>query len=184
MFNMSQDMILITGASGQLGTVLTEKLQEKFGVNNVIATDLRDNPNFIGTFEKLDATDFEAIKEIVPKYNITQIYHLAAILSANGEKYPLTTWDINMKTFFNILQTLTNVKYKHAVADKSASLHTSVNIDPSPPLYISCTLYLYASLIVGGNHCVASKLSPKPSASAAMAFFVKFSFDAPIVRQI
>jgi len=104
MFNMSQDMILITGASGQLGTVLTEKLQEKFGVNNVIATDLRDNPNFIGTFEKLDATDFEAIKEIVLKYNITQIYHLAAILSANGEKYPLTTWDINMKTFFNILE--------------------------------------------------------------------------------
>ena len=101
---MSQDMILITGASGQLGTVLTEKLQEKFGVNNVIATDLRDNPNFIGTFEKLDATDFEAIKEIVLKYNITQIYHLEAILSANGEKYPLTTWDINMKTFFNILE--------------------------------------------------------------------------------
>jgi len=101
---MSKDIILITGASGQLGTVLTEKLQEKYGVNNVIATDLRDNPNFAGTFEKLDATDFDAIKEIVLKYKVTQIYHLAAILSANGEKYPLSTWDINMKTFFNVLE--------------------------------------------------------------------------------
>jgi nucleoside-diphosphate-sugar epimerase len=101
---MSRNSILITGASGQLGTVLTEKLQEKFGIANVIATDLRDNPNFIGTFETLDATDFDAIKAIVLKYNITQIYHLAAILSANGEKYPLSTWDINMKTFFNVLE--------------------------------------------------------------------------------
>ena len=101
---MSKDRILITGASGQLGTVLTEELQEKFGVSNVIATDLRDNPNFIGTFEQLDATDFDAIKKIVLKYKVTQIYHLAAILSANGEKYPLSTWDINMKTFFNILE--------------------------------------------------------------------------------
>ena len=101
---MSQDIILITGASGQLGTVLTEKLQEKFGVTNVIATDLRENSTFIGTFIKLDATDFDAIKKIVLKYKVTQIYHLAAILSANGEKHPLSTWDINMKTFFNILE--------------------------------------------------------------------------------
>ena len=55
-------------------------------------------------FEILDATNFEILKEIVIKHKITQIYHLAAILSANGEKYPLSTWDINMKTFFNILE--------------------------------------------------------------------------------
>ncbi len=109
---MIQDKILITGASGQLGTVLTEKLQDKFGIDNVIATDLRLDSKFIGIFETLDATDYDAMKELVLKYNITQIYHLAAILSANGEKYPLNTWDINMKTFFNVLEVsrLYNVK--------------------------------------------------------------------------
>lgn len=101
---MVQDKILITGASGQLGTVLTEKLQEKFGIDNVIATDLRLDSNFVGIFETLDATDYDAMKALVLKNNITQIYHLAAILSANGEKYPLNTWDINMKTFFNVLE--------------------------------------------------------------------------------
>ncbi|PRZ26045.1 NAD-dependent epimerase/dehydratase family protein [Flavobacterium granuli] len=96
--------ILITGASGQLGSVLTEKLKEKYGVNNVIASDLLINSSFNGFFEVLDATDFDALKEIVLKYQITQIYHLVAILSANGEKFPLNTWDINMKSFFNVLE--------------------------------------------------------------------------------
>lgn len=103
--------ILIVGASGQLGSVLTEKLQEKFGIDNVIASDLRMNPSFNGYFEVLDATDFDALKEIVLKFGITQIYHLAAILSANGEKAPLSTWDINMKSLFNVLEVsrLTNM---------------------------------------------------------------------------
>ncbi|MDD7913534.1 NAD-dependent epimerase/dehydratase family protein [Polaribacter ponticola] len=101
---MKNEVILITGSSGQLGTVLTEKLQEKYGNENIIATDLRKNPTFNGVFEALDVTDFEAIKAIVVKHKITQIYHLAAILSANGEKNPLGTWDINMKTFFNVLE--------------------------------------------------------------------------------
>jgi threonine 3-dehydrogenase len=101
---MSINKILITGASGQLGTVLTQELQNKYGISNVIASDLRMNSNYVGEFEILDATNFEILKEIVIKHKITQIYHLAAILSANGEKYPLSTWDINMKTFFNVLE--------------------------------------------------------------------------------
>ena len=96
--------ILITGASGQLGSVLTEKLQQKYGAYNVLASDLRFNPSFKGRFEVLDATDFDALKDIVLQFEITQIYHLAAILSANGEKTPLHTWDINMKSFFNVLE--------------------------------------------------------------------------------
>jgi threonine 3-dehydrogenase len=96
--------ILITGASGQLGSVLTEKLQEKYGVSNIIASDLRINLSFNGHFEVLDATDFDTLKEIVFHFEVTQIYHLAAILSANGEKAPLNTWDINMKSFFNVLE--------------------------------------------------------------------------------
>jgi len=101
---MKQEKILITGASGQLGSVLTLKLQEKWGVNNVIATDLHKKGSYIGCFEILDATDYNALEKLVNTYKITQIYHLVAILSAKGEKFPLRAWDINMKTFFNVLE--------------------------------------------------------------------------------
>ena len=101
---MRQEKILITGAGGQLGSVLTLKLQEKWGVKNIIASDLYAKNDFTGNFEILDATNFDALQAIVIKYGITQIYHLAAILSANGEKAPLNTWNINMKTLFNVLE--------------------------------------------------------------------------------
>ncbi len=96
--------VLIIGANGQLGLVLTKALQDKYGVENVIASDLRENDKYDGVFEIIDATDRDRIEEIVDKYQITQIYHLAAILSAKGEENPLGTWDINMKTLFNVLE--------------------------------------------------------------------------------
>tara|TARA_R110002073_G_scaffold279026_1_gene442821 strand:- start:57980 stop:58942 length:963 start_codon:yes stop_codon:yes gene_type:complete len=101
---MILEKILITGASGQLGRVLTEKLQEKYGVDNIVASDLNPNTNFKGVFQVLDATQFDVLQDVVTSYGITQIYHLAAILSANGERNPLNTWDINMKTLFNVLE--------------------------------------------------------------------------------
>jgi threonine 3-dehydrogenase len=109
---LMEEKILITGTNGQLGSVLTMKLQEIHGVDNVVATDLQNNSTFYGRFEILDAKDYGRIEYLIEKYSITQIYHLAAILSANGEKDPLNTWDINMKTFFNVLEAsrLNNVK--------------------------------------------------------------------------
>ncbi|BAX78921.1 NAD-dependent epimerase/dehydratase family protein [Labilibaculum antarcticum] len=101
---MKKEIILIIGANGQIGSVLTKSLQEKFGVDCVVASDLRNSPNLNGIFEVIDATDYEQIQSVVTKYGITQIYHLAAILSAKGEQAPLTTWDINMKTLFNVLE--------------------------------------------------------------------------------
>ena len=86
---MRTDKILITGAGGQLGTVLTKQLQEKHGFDNVIASDLRINSSFEGCFEVLDVTNFDALKNCVLKNEITQIYHLVAILSAKGEEAPL-----------------------------------------------------------------------------------------------
>lgn len=101
---MNKVKVLVTGANGQLGTVLTQKLQEKWGASNVVASDLYPNEKFNGVFEVLDATDFNATQEIVGKHQIKHIYHLAAILSANGEKLPLKTWDVNMQALFNILE--------------------------------------------------------------------------------
>lgn len=95
---------LIIGAGGQLGTVLTKQLQERKGTDQVIASDLRKIENFDGHFVALDATDFDLMQSIVKEHEVKEIYHLAAILSANGEKNPLGTWDINMKTLFNVLE--------------------------------------------------------------------------------
>lgn len=101
---MDQGKILVTGANGQLGSVLTSQLQKKHGVDAIIASDLYFDENFNGHFEILDATDIDSLTRLIHEHNITQIYHLAAILSAKGEMFPLNTWDINMKTFFNVLE--------------------------------------------------------------------------------
>ncbi|WP_308993760.1 NAD-dependent epimerase/dehydratase family protein [Mariniflexile litorale] len=96
--------ILIIGANGQLGSVLTTALQNRYGLENVIASDLRKQEHNHGIFEIIDATDYDRIQHVVTQYNITQIYHLAAILSAKGEVNPLQTWDINTKTLLNVLE--------------------------------------------------------------------------------
>ena len=102
---MKQSRILITGAGGQIGTVLTDALRQAFGADNVLATDLRDLGPQAGPTATLDALNPEALAELVKKWEITQIYHLAAILSATGEKNPLWAWDINMRSLFNVLET-------------------------------------------------------------------------------
>mgnify|MGYP003631493964 FL=1 len=101
---MSKDVILIIGSNGQLGTVLSEELRKIYGDPYVITSDLFKRIDSVDNFIKLDATDFKAVEEVVVKNKITQIYHLAAILSAKGEQNPLATWDLNMKTLFNVLE--------------------------------------------------------------------------------
>jgi nucleoside-diphosphate-sugar epimerase len=102
---MKQSRILITGAGGQIGTVLTDALRQAYGADNVVATDLRDLGPQAGPVAVLDALDGNALAELVGKWEITQIYHLAAILSATGEKNPLWAWDINMRSLFHVLET-------------------------------------------------------------------------------
>jgi nucleoside-diphosphate-sugar epimerase len=96
--------VLVIGANGQLGSVLVKELQHHHGLDNVVASDIRKGDNFKGIFEGLDATDRVQLTEVVLRYGITQIYHLAAILSAKGEADPLATWDLNMKMLFNVLE--------------------------------------------------------------------------------
>ncbi|KAA0991113.1 NAD-dependent epimerase/dehydratase family protein [Dyadobacter aurulentus] len=101
---MKSENILVIGANGQIGSVLVEYLREIYGVGHVIASDIRKPEIESGIFEQLDATNAQALSAIVKKFKITQIYHLAAILSAKGEQEPLKTWDINMQTYFNVLE--------------------------------------------------------------------------------
>ena len=101
---MKQDRILIIGAGGQIGAVLTDALRRVFQPDNVIASDLRDLGPQEGPVEILNALDPLALEEVVKKWKVTQIYHLAAILSATGEKDPMKAWDINMRSLFNVLE--------------------------------------------------------------------------------
>ena len=101
---MINNTVLIIGANGQLGSVLSKELQKIHGKDNVIASDVYSSSTFDGVFEIIDATDIKAIENIVNKYAVNQIYHLAAILSAKGEKNPLRTWDLNMKMMLNVFE--------------------------------------------------------------------------------
>jgi len=100
------EKILVTGAMGQLGTELTPALQNIFGVSNVISTDIMSNEKsaLSGPFELLNVIDKDTLVKIIRRHKITQIYHLAAILSANAELNPLQSWDINMKGLSNVLE--------------------------------------------------------------------------------
>ena len=102
---MSQT-ILVLGASGQIGSELIEKLRTIYGSTHVVASDIRNgSPSLMnsGPFEIIDATDKEAILAVVKKYNVTQIYLLAAMLSATGEKFPQKAWDLNMTSLLAVL---------------------------------------------------------------------------------
>ena len=98
--------ILVIGACGQIGTELTQKLRLIYGNSNVIASDIRDgNEEMLqaGPFEIIDATNKERILEVVKKYNVDQIYLLAAMLSATAENYPKKAWDLNMNSLLAVL---------------------------------------------------------------------------------
>jgi len=103
---MIKERILVIGASGQIGVELTMALRKIYGNNNVIASDLREqNPLLQGTgpYVSLDVMNKEMLHVQVIRQGITQIYLLAAILSATGEKNPNLAWNLNMQGLLNVL---------------------------------------------------------------------------------
>lgn len=98
--------ILILGASGQIGTELAYRLRKTYGKEKVVTSDIREQDESLkdeGPFEIVDATNYKAIENVVINYEITDVYLLAAILSATAEKFPLRAWDLNMNSLFNVL---------------------------------------------------------------------------------
>jgi len=108
------EKILVIGSSGQLGSELTIALRNIYGEANIIAADLHkpQNDEVHSIFEKLDIIDKKRLAEIVNKYRITQIYHLAAILSATGEKHPGLAWRVNIDGLMNVLDVCRNLQVK------------------------------------------------------------------------
>ena len=98
--------VLVIGACGQLGTELTLALCELHGKDHVLAADIRkpDASLFECPFEWLNIMDKDRLETLIHEYNIDQIYHLAAILSAKGEKNPKLAWNINMESLLHVLE--------------------------------------------------------------------------------
>ena len=98
---------LILGACGQIGTELTLALRAKYGNQAVVATDIKQ-PSFSelldGPFELLDASDAEGLRRICEQYHVGTVYHLVAMLSATGEKFPMKAWDLNMQSLLHVLE--------------------------------------------------------------------------------
>lgn len=121
---MRKEKILVIGASGQIGVELTLALRKIYGNNNVIASDLREeNPLLTGKgpYVSMDVMNKEMLHVQVIRQGITQIYLLAAILSATGEKNPALAWHLNMQGLLNVLdiakeEKLTKVYWPSSIA--------------------------------------------------------------------
>ena len=100
--------ILVTGATGQIGSELTIELRKRYGGDNVVAVGHKRKPSeelfSSGPFEYLDVTQKSDIQKVVEKYDIDTIYHLAAVLSALGEQNPQLAWNVNMNGLYNVLE--------------------------------------------------------------------------------
>ncbi len=116
---MKQDNILIVGALGQIGTDLIPELQKLYGESHVIASDIVEKRNLKRTtqiesvrYEHLNILDAERLGTLIRKHKITQIYLLAAILSAKGESNPKFAWRLNMEGLINVLEAAVQYKCK------------------------------------------------------------------------
>ena len=98
--------ILVIGACGQIGTELTLKLRELNPTSVIVASDIREGSAELmesGPFELINAIEYQSILTVVTKYDIKEIYLMAAMLSATAEKFPEKAWDLNMNSLFNVL---------------------------------------------------------------------------------
>jgi len=111
---MGNNRILIIGAGGQVGTELTENLRIQYGNDAVVASDLQVHEGLAasGPFEVLNVLDKNRLEEIIRKYEVDTIYHLAALLSATGEKNPALAWDLNCNGLLNVLNLVRDLKLK------------------------------------------------------------------------
>ena len=102
----STEYILVIGACGQIGLELTEALRQKFGTAQVLATDIRPLNQVsvsLQPYRQLDVMDKSALQALMEEKQFTQVYHLAAMLSANGERNPQAAWELNMVSLLSIL---------------------------------------------------------------------------------
>ena len=140
-------VILVTGARGQIGTELVAALRNVYGREQVIATDLHDAaalPDLEGPYYQLNVLDKDELENLVATYGVTQIYHLAATLSAKGEEAPLKAWHLNMQSLLNILEAAKDHKLDKVFWPSSIAVFgpsTARKISPQNALLDPQTVY-------------------------------------------
>jgi nucleoside-diphosphate-sugar epimerase len=130
--------ILIIGACGQIGTELTHQLRGIYGTDNVIASDIRKLNNDVvnsGPFEVVNALDFNQIEHLVEMHQITDIYLMAALLSATAEKNPAFAWDLNMNSLFHVLNLAKAKKIKKIFWPSSIAVFGPTTPKENTPQY-------------------------------------------------
>ncbi|MFH1999582.1 MAG: NAD-dependent epimerase/dehydratase family protein [Planctomycetota bacterium] len=118
--------ILITGSEGQIGSELTLKLREKYGDGNVVACDRKTKLNAkhleSGPFEWLDVADAAKLADVCRKYDIDTIINMAAILSATGEKNPMSCWNVNINGLINCLEVARDMEMTRVICPSSMAV--------------------------------------------------------------
>ncbi len=165
--------ILVTGACGQIGSELVPALRKKYGGESVIATGHVTKPSerlrTSGPFEYLNVSDREALAKILYDYDIDTVYHLAAILSAAGEKNPQLTYDVNLGGLFNVLEAARRYKVKRMMVPSSiAAFGPDTPRDNTPNDVVMRPTTMYGITKVAGE--------------LLGGYYLKFGLDVRAVR--
>ncbi len=142
---------LITGALGQIGSELIIALNERYGSNNVVASDVVDAPQLDCIYEKLDVTDFESFDGLCSKYEFDEVYHLASILSAKGEQNPDLLWTVNMGGLENVLNLARQYEFKLFIPSSIAAFGSSTPLDQTPQVTVQRPSTIYGVSKVAGE---------------------------------
>jgi len=147
--------VLVTGALGQVGSVLVPALRRFYGTERVLATDIRgapaEHPSLGGPYEQLDCTNGNALRELLERYRIKVIYHLAAILSARAEADPQLAWRVNMEGLYNVLEVARQINAQVFVPSSIAAFGPNTPQDYTPQDTIQRPNTLYGVTKVAGE---------------------------------
>ncbi|QRN50818.1 NAD-dependent epimerase/dehydratase family protein [Macrococcoides bohemicum] len=147
--------IMITGALGQIGTELTLKLREIYGVDNVLATDLRRPEEgakvLEGPFEALDVTDAERMDKLAADFKADTLMHMAALLSATAEKNPVFAWNLNMGGLLNALEVARKYNMQFFTPSSIGAFGPSTPADNTPQVTIQRPTTMYGVNKVSGE---------------------------------
>lgn len=147
--------ILITGALGQIGSELITFLRKRYGDENVIASDIKSmsggTVNQDGIFEHIDCLDAQEVYSVIKKYKIDTIFHLAAILSAAGEKNPQLAWKVNINGLYNVLEIAREHKCSIFTPSSIAAFGPSTPKDNTPQETIQRPNTIYGLTKVTGE---------------------------------
>jgi nucleoside-diphosphate-sugar epimerase len=138
--------ILVTGALGQIGSELVYELKKIYGQKNVVSSDLKESVDLeeFLPYEKLNVIDANSLAAIVKKHEITVIYHLAALLSATGEKNPNLCWNVNINGLINVLEVAKELKVKQVICPSSIAVfgpETPRSKTPQETIILPKTMY-------------------------------------------